>query len=41
MEIKVQFTGARAKAVEQVQRQGWRDGDVRVIRRAQSEARVT
>lgn len=36
MDMKVRFTGETIKAVEQVQRQGWRDGDMRVIRRTQA-----
>lgn len=36
MEFSVRFRSATAKAVEQVQRAGFRDGDVRVIRRAQA-----
>lgn len=36
MEFKVRLTGATIKALEQVLRQGFRDGDVRVIRRVQA-----
>ena len=36
MEFRVRLTGATIKALEQVLRQGFRDGDVRVIRRAQA-----
>lgn len=36
MEFKVRFSGATSKAVEEVLRQGYRDGDVRVIRRVQA-----
>ena len=36
MEIKVRFIGSTIKALEQALRQGFRDGDVRVIRRAQA-----
>ena len=36
MEFKVRLTGVTIKALEQVLRQGFRDGDVRVIRRVQA-----
>ncbi len=36
MEMKVRFTGPTIKGLEQVQRQGWREGDVRVVRRVQA-----
>jgi transposase len=36
VEFKVRFSGATSKAVEQVLRQGYEAGDVRVIRRAQA-----
>ncbi len=36
MEMKVRFTGPTIKVLEQVQRQGWREGDVRVVRRVQA-----
>ena len=36
MEIKVRFTGPTIKVLAHVQRQGWQDGDVRVIRRVQA-----
>jgi transposase len=36
VEFKVRLTGATIKALEQVLRQGYRDGDVRVLRRVQA-----
>jgi transposase len=36
VEFKVRLTGATIKALEQVLREGFRDGDVRVIRRVQA-----
>ena len=36
MEFKVRCSGATIKTLEQGLRQGFRDGDVRVIRRAQA-----
>jgi hypothetical protein len=36
VEFKVRLSGATSKALEQVLRQGFRDGEVRVIRRVQA-----